>query len=520
MKKELPLPSGIKKTTPARKVVSLLLSAFFICQTLLQAGPAPSSAAAKSLSGSRPNIILILTDDQGMGDLSCMGNPYLKTPHLDRLHAQGARFTDFHVSPTCSPTRAALMSGRHEFEVGVTHTIQQRERLAPGVVTLAEALRRAGYATGLFGKWHLGDDKPYLPQQRGFDEVLMHGSGGIGQFIYGDFQENSETPYFDNVLLHNDTVVRTKGFCTDLFFRAATAWINRQHAEKKPFFAYIPLNAPHSPMIAPEKSKKRFLDLGFDEESAARYGMIENIDDNVGYLLADLEQNGMLQDTLVVFMTDNGMGMRPGTIHGEKFTPFNAGLKGSKVSPDEGGTRVPSFWMWKGHLEEGIDIPALAAHIDLYRTFCDLAGADIPASPLEPGGRSLVPLLENPKADWPDRTLFVHTGRWKTGDFKKSKNKLCAVRTSRWRLVNNEQLYDILADRGQAKDVAAEHPEVVADLRKKYDAWWDSLPPLLINEDLPDPKPGEFPIQKLRDAQGELPLWEPSTPRNNQQPSK
>ena len=478
------------------------------------------AAEPKPLLGSRPNIILILTDDQGMGDLSCTGNPYLKTPHLDRLHAQGSRFTDFHVSPTCSPTRAALMSGRHEFEVGVTHTIFQRDRLAPGVVTIAEALRRAGYTTGLFGKWHLGDDKEYLPRQRGFDEVLMHGSGGIGQFVYGDFKENSETPYFDNVLLHNDTVVRTKGFCTDLFFRAATAWINRQHAAKKPFFAYIPLNAPHDPMIAPEEYKKRFLDLGFDEKSAARYGMIENIDHNVGLLLADLEQHGMLQDTLIVFMTDNGMSMRPGTVHGKKFTPFNAGLKGGKCSPDEGGTRVPSFWMWKGHFEEGLDIPALAAHIDLYRTFCDLAGAKIPSSPLEPGGRSLVPLLENPKADWPDRTLFTHVGRWNPGGRDKSKNSGCAVRTSRWRFVNNKQLYDILADRGQTKNVAAEHPEVVADLRKKYDAWWDSLPPLLINEDLPEIKPGEFPIQKLRDTQGELPLWEPDTRQNNQPASK
>ena len=468
------------------------------------------AAESKPLSGSRPNIILILTDDQGMGDLSCTGNPYLKTPHLDRLHAKSTRFTDFQVSPTCSPTRAAIMSGRHEFEVGVTHTILQRERLAPGVVTVAEALRRAGYATGLFGKWHLGDEASYLPQQRGFDEVLMHGSGGIGQFTYGDFKENSETPYFDNVLLHNDTIVRTKGFCTDLFFRAATAWINRQHAAKKPFFAYIPLNAPHSPMIAPEKSKKRFLNLGFDEKSAARYGMIENIDHNVGLLLDDLEAHGLLEETLVVFMTDNGMSMGSGSIHGKKFTPFNAGLKGGKCSPEEGGTRVPSFWMWKGHLEEGLDLPALTAHIDIYRTFCALAGAKIPKSPLEPGGRSLVPLLENPSTDWPDRVLFTHAGRWDPDGREATKETKCAVRTSRWRLVKHNQLYDILADRGQTKDVAAEHPEVVADLRKKFDVWWDSLPPLLVNEGLPKTKAGDFPLQKRRDAQGELPLWEPA----------
>jgi arylsulfatase A-like enzyme len=483
-----------------------------LCLILLLAAAGFGFAAeSRPLSGSRPNIILIITDDQGWGDLSCTGNPHLKTPNLDRVHSGGTRFSDFHVSPTCSPTRAAIMSGRHEFDVGVTHTIYQRERLAPEVVTVGEALRRAGYATGLFGKWHLGDEESYLPHKRGFDEVLMHASGGIGQFIYGDFQENSETPYFDNVLLRNNTIVRTKGFCTDLFFAAAMVWINQQHTAKKPFFAYIPLNAPHAPMIAPEKYKKRFLDLGFDEKSAARYGMIENIDDNVGLLLADLESQGMSDDTLVVFMTDNGMDMRPGKIHGKKFTPFNADMKGSKCTAEEGGTRVPSLWMWKGHVQEGLDIPALAAHIDLYRTFCDLAGAKIPASSLEPGGRSLVPLLENPKADWPDRTLFIHIGRWNPGERDPSKYKGSAVRTSRWRLVNNNQLYDILADCGQTKNVAGEHPEVVADLQKKYDAWWDTLPPFLVNEGLPDINPGDFPLQKLRRTQGELPLWEPAS---------
>lgn len=478
---------------------------------LLAAAGLCFAAEPQTLSGSRPNIILIITDDQGMGDLSCTGNPYLKTPNLDRLHARSTRFTDFQVSPTCSPTRAAIMSGRHEFEVGVTHTIRQRERLAPGVITVAETLRRAGYTTGLFGKWHLGDEKQYLPQNRGFDEVLMHGSGGIGQFEYGDFKENSENTYFDNVLLHNDTIVRTKGFCTDLFFRAATAWINRQHAEKNTFFAYIALNAPHSPMIAPEKSKQRFLDLGFDKKSAARYGMIENIDENVGRLIDDLEQQGMLEDTLVVFMTDNGMSMKPGTIRGEKFTPFNAGLKGGKGSPEEGGTHVPSFWMWKGHLDKGIDIPALAAHVDLYRTFCDLAGAKVPAGPLQPGGRSLVPLLENPAADWPDRTLFTHSGRWKALDTPAAKNTKCAVRTQRWRLVNNKHLYDIPVDPRQANDIAAQHPEIVADLRQKYSDWWDSLPPLLVNEGLPDIEPGDFPLQKLRDTRDELPMWDPDS---------
>jgi len=235
---------------------------------------------AESLEGSRPNIILVMTDDQGMGDLSCMGNPILRTPNLDDFYGMSTRFTDFQVSPTCAPTRSAIMSGRAPFKNGVTHTILQRERMALDVYTLPQALQSAGYETGLFGKWHLGDGEAYLPQHRGFDEVLMHGAGGIGQVNLGDFPPNGDNKYFDNVLLHNNTIVQTRGFCTDLFFQAALAWIKKQQESGKPYFAYIALNAPHGPMIAPDNYKKRFLEEGYDENTAARYGMIENIDDN------------------------------------------------------------------------------------------------------------------------------------------------------------------------------------------------------------------------------------------------
>jgi arylsulfatase A-like enzyme len=284
-------------------------------------------ASAQSLEGSRPNIIFVLTDDQGMGDLSCMGNPILKTPHIDRFYEQSTRFTDFHVSPTCAPTRSALMSGRRPFEVGVSHTILQRERMALDVVTFPQALQQAGYTTGLFGKWHLGDAEIYLPQNRGFDEVLMHGAGGIGQEQYGDFPANSENTYFENTLLHNDTIVKTKGFCTDLFFDAGLAWIKEQLSEGQdsPFFAYIALNAPHGPFIAPDNYKQRFLEQGIDEKSAARYGMIENIDDNFGALMDKLAEWNALENTLVIFMTDNGA-VRLGRT--KKIPYFGAGLKG------------------------------------------------------------------------------------------------------------------------------------------------------------------------------------------------
>lgn len=469
-------------------------------------------AQQKSLKGSRPNIILVMTDDQGMGDLSCMGNPILKTPHIDRFYEESTRFTDFHVSPTCAPTRSAIMSGRAPFKNGVTHTIFQRERMALDVFTMPQALQSAGYETGLFGKWHLGDEKQYLPQNRGFDEVLMHGAGGIGQQKYGDFPPNSDNTYFDNVLLHNDTIVKTKGFCTDLFFKAGLAWIKKQLESPSPYFAYIALNAPHGPMIAPEKYKKRFYDDGYDEMTAARYGMIENIDDNFGLLIRKLNEWNARENTLVVFMTDNGMSMRPITRNGEKVERFNAGMKGYKNSPNEGGTHVPVFWSWKGVLGEGVDIDALTAHIDLHKTLSELAGAKFPSKIQEMDGRSLVPLLENSKAKWTDRELFVHCGRWKPEALEASKFKKCAVRTQQWRFVNNGELYNIEVDPSEKTDVSNANPKVLKKLKKSYDQWWETVKPLMVNEGLPVVKPEEQPFARRYSEQQKafgIPKWAP-----------
>jgi arylsulfatase len=489
------------------------------------------STEAALLKGRRPNIILVMTDDQGMGDLSCMGNQVVKTPHIDRFHDNAIRFTDFQVSPTCAPTRSAIMSGRAPFKNGVTHTIFQRERLALDTFTLPQALKSAGYATGIFGKWHLGDEEACLPGSRGFDEVLIHGAGGIGQTRYGDFPANEENLYFDNVLLHNDTIVKTRGFCTDVFFQAGLAWIKERLSENsrqdtgggapnskletpnsQPFFAYISLNAPHAPLVAPEKYKQRFLDLGYDEGTAGRYGMVENIDDNFGRMLEQLAEWKALDNTLVIFMTDNGATHLNGTLNGEKLRHFNANLKGGKNSPNEGGTHVPAFWQWKGVLSEGVDIDALTAHIDLYKTFCELAGVTLPAKMQELDGRSLLPLLENPNATWPDRELFVHCGRWNPGQRDDFKFKKCAVRTGRWRFVNNENLYDISIDPFETTDVAAAHPEVISELRKSYDSWWTSVLPLMVNEDLPKVAPEEQPLAIRYSNQLEekgIPEWAP-----------
>ena len=492
-----------------KAVISLVTSLSF-----LLTGFMPSVYG--KLAQSRPNIILVMTDDQGMGDLSCMGNQILQTPNLDRFHSQSTRFTDFQVSPTCAPTRAAMMSGRFPFEVGISHTILQRERMALHVTTLPQALQKAGYKTGLFGKWHLGDSPEYLPQNRGFNEVLMHGAGGIGQYAYGDFKSNLKSTYFDSILLHNQKVVRSQGFCTDVFFDASIHWVKQQLNSKNPFFAYISLNAPHSPFIAPQKYKQRFLDEGYDQNTAGRYGMIENIDDNFGKLMSKLEEWQALENTLVIFMTDNGMAMPRIKKGRQSITPFNAGLKGAKAGVDEGGTHVPAFWRWKGVLKEGHNISALTAHIDLYPTLCELADISIPKTRLTPNGRSLIPLLENPKAEWKDRTLYFHRGRWDDGrwDFKereKHRHLKCAVRTQRWRWVDNQYLYDIQNDPFQKKNIASQHPEIMSEIRAKYDRWWDSLGPLLINEGLGniEPEDHHFPqLETIQLAKGKIPIYQ------------
>lgn len=468
--------------------------------------------SAQSLSGSRPSIILVMTDDQGLGDLSCMGNKVLRTPNIDRFYKDATRFTDFHVSPTCAPTRSALMSGCPPFKVGVTHTILQRERMSLEVFTLPQALKSAGYTTGLFGKWHLGDENEYLPQNRGFDDVLMHGAGGIGQVNLGDFPPNNENTYFDNVLLHNDAIVKTRGFCTDIFFHAALAWIRQQHEAKSRYFAYISLNAPHGPFIAPESYAKRFRDLGYDKKTAGRYGMIENIDDNFGLLLKKLDQWDARDNTLIIFMTDNGATGLGGTLNGKRVRHFNANMRGGKNSPWEGGTRVPLFWQWKGVLRKGVDIEALAAHIDLYPTLRDLAGVSLPDHVQELAGRSLVPLLKDSKAEWPDRELFVHCGRWPAGKRDDFKFQKCAVRTAKWRFVDNQHLYNIERDPSETRDVAADHPDVVDRLRKAYSQWWDSTLPLLVNEGLPrvshEQQPFALRYAKQLKQQG-IPDWMP-----------
>lgn len=485
---------------------TLLMTCLMVCSVLLGLCGV-SDAAADSLASSKPNIILIMTDDQGYGDLACHGHPYLQTPHLDKLHSQSTRFTDFQVSPTCAPTRSALMSGRAPFKNGVTHTILERERMTLKATTIAQVLKAAGYTTGIFGKWHLGDEEPYQPHNRGFDEAFIHGGGGIGQTFPGSCADAPGNKYFDPAIRHNGKFVKTTGYCTDIFFRQALGWIKTNRDKR--FFAYITTNAPHGPFICPEQYSKPYKDKAKSARTAAFYGMIANIDDNIGRLVQKLDEWNLANDTLLIFMTDNG----------SSAGDYPAGMKGKKGSVNEGGTRVPLFLRLPGKIKAGVDVDRLARHVDLFPTLAEFAGAAVPPD-VQLDGRSLLPLIENPKADWADRYTFFHQGRWgKKGaprwerghcDPDQDKERNFAVRNERFRLVGKDALYDIQSDPGETTNVIEQHPDVAKQMLAAYEAWWDEVRPLMVNEDVPlaPQRPYHVLYDKQKEAGG-IPAWTP-----------
>lgn len=450
----------------------------------------PAGAAERGAFGRPPNIIVVLTDDQGYGDLSCHGNPVLKTPHLDRMHAESVRFTDFHVSPTCSPTRSALMTGRHEFKNGVTHTIHERERLTLKATTLAQVLQSSGYRTGIFGKWHLGDEDEYQPGQRGFEEVFIHGAGGIGQTYPGSCGDAPKNSYFGPVIRHNGKFVKTDGYCTDVFFNRAKAWIDEVRTADRPFFAWIATNAPHAPLDVPKEYEAQY--AGQPANVAKFFGMIANIDDNIGRLRVFLQERKLDDNTLVMFMNDNG-GTAGVPVH-------NAGMRATKGTPWLGGTRAISFWRWKGTLTPQ-NVAATTAHIDVFPTLAEIAGAPLTET-VRPqvDGRSLVPLLRDPQAAWPDRFLFTHVGRWdpKT-DGAQAQLTQTAVRWKHYTLVaiprekqGRWQLFDLQTDFAQQTDIADQHPAIVQTMSAAHDAWWQEVRPLMVNEQHPGPARNPF----------------------------
>lgn len=417
-----------------------------------------------------PNVILIITDDQGYGDLSCHGNPVLKTPHLDELYADSVRLTDYHVAPTCSPTRCALMTGHWTDRTGVWHTIAGRSMLRENEVTLGTIFSDGGYATGMFGKWHLGDNYPFRPEDRGFQEVLRHGGGGVGQTP--DYWDNA---YFDGAYFHNSKPQPVEGFCTDVFFDYAKQFIETQASAKKPFFAYISTNAPHGPMHAPPEFAKPYEDQGLNVGLAHFFGMIANIDHNVGELRSWLEEKGLAENTIFIFTTDNGSSSGSKT--------FNAGMKGAKGSEYDGGHRVPFFVHWPaGGLNGGRDVEPITAHVDVAPTLIDYCGIPAPEG-VKFDGVSIRPLLDDKiEGEWPDRILVTDSQRVKDP----IKWRKTAVMTSDWRLVTQEAgkdgkpkqaLFAIKEDPGQQNDVFDLYPEEAKRLIGFYNDWWAELEP-------------------------------------------
>ncbi len=400
--------------------------------------------AGATVAAEKPNVVLIMTDDQGWGDLRSHGNERIDTPTMDRLAASGARFERFFVSPMCGPTRASLLTGRWNLRCGASWVSHGKEILRLNEVTLGDALAGAGYATGCFGKWHNGEYGPYHPNERGFQEFFG--------FCRGAWEN-----YFDAEIERNGQPVRTEGYITDVLTDAALAFIasNRD----RPFFCYVPYNAPHHPFQVPPKYFAKYAACGLDEKTACVYGMVENVDDNLARILAELKRLQLADNTIVIFISDNGPA-RP---------RYNGGMRGIKASVDEGGARVPFFISWPGHIEPGTTVTRIAAHVDLFPTILDLCGVPMPKT-LPQDGRSLVPLLQGHEDSWPDRMLFGHQNR-----FGETHMTPGSVRTQRYRLVNRGrgyELYDMLADPGQKQDVAARHPELTAQLALAYEAWY------------------------------------------------
>ncbi|MHB8897391.1 MAG: arylsulfatase [Thermoguttaceae bacterium] len=410
----------------------------------------------------RPNVLVVVSDDQGFGDLGCHGNPILKTPHMDRLYDESVRLDNFHVDSYCTPTRSALMTGRYAHRVGGWGTVCGRNMLRDGEVTMADVFRHNGYRTGLFGKWHLGTNYPYRPMDRGFDEWLGHGDGGTG--CTTDHWGNDRV---NDTCIHNGRSETVGGYETDVFYEAAMRFIRAD--KDRPFLVYLASYAPHSPCsvadpdwVAPYRGQ-------VPPRTADFYASIARVDENLGRLRAFLEDEGLAENTLLVFMTDNG------TAEGEKV--FNAGMRGKKGSPYDGGHRVPCFVHWPaGGLDRPVTVDRLAAHLDLLPTLVDLCGLKLPR-PVRFDGVSLRSLLADPRAPWPERQLELGTPRNQVGPHPTPPRhgENCAVMTDRWRLVNDRELYDMTADPGQKRDLAGEQPEVVSRLREVYRSYWTDV---------------------------------------------
>ncbi len=414
-----------------------------------------------AISAAKPNVLIVLVDDAGYGDFGCHGHPFLKTPNIDRLHSESVRLTDFHVAPMCTPTRGQLLTGQDALRNAAASVTAGRAFLRPGIPTLPEKLAKEGWATGIFGKWHLGDSFPHRPMDKGFrTSVWMKGWG------FTSAPEFSNT-LFDGKCFRGNQQTRFPGYVTDFCFDEAMKWMSERSRDGEAFFCYLPLHAAHSPHVVPEKFSAPFA----GEKAQKFFGMLSNIDENMGRLNDFLIKSNLHENTIVIFMTDNG---------GTAGVPvFNAGLRGHKTEYYDGGHRVPCFIRWpEGNLRpRDVSIPT---HVqDLMPTLLEICGSDRKSLPDtgKPDGLSLVKLLRD---DSPieDRMLVIQYGASPPHPNDPKKWRSCVV-WNQWRLVHGEELYETKSDRSQQLNVAGEYPEIVAKMRAHYEKWWAGIEPKL-----------------------------------------
>lgn len=468
-----------------------------------------------------PNVILIITDDQGYGDLGANGNPHINTPTIDALAAESVRFTNFYVSPVCAPTRASLMTGRYSLRTGVRDTYNGGAMMATSEVTIAELLKSKDYVTGIFGKWHLGDNYPMRPSDQGFDESLIHLSGGMGQV--GDFTTyyQGDRSYFDPVLWHNNQQEKYDGYCSDIFASEAIKFIDKN--KDKPFFTYLAFNAPHTPLQVPDEYYQKYKDIdpsaGFGndgkpfypmsennkEDARKVYAMVENIDDNLSKLFQKLEELGIEDNTIVIFMTDNGPQQQR----------YVAGLKGRKGNVFQGGVRAPFFIRYPSGFSGNKEINTLSAHLDVLPTLADLCGFEVPKD-RKIDGQSMVPLINGENQDTSDRSYFAY---W-TRKYPELYQNI-SIQKSDWKLVGNTDynseivkfdLYNLNEDPYELNNLSAKNTSKAKELKSEMDAIYLEL----INEKNQKTPPiihvgnrAENPIFLNRnDASGERGIWD------------
>ncbi|WP_346882876.1 arylsulfatase [uncultured Algibacter sp.] len=433
----------------------------------------------------RPNIIIMMTDDQGYGDIGAHGNPYLKTPHMESIGKQGIEMTHFFSYPNCSASRAALLTGRYPYRTGVTAVTQVDHFMNTSETTIAEVLSDNGYRTGIFGKWHLGDNTPMRPIDQGFQETLVHKGGGIGQAA-----GPAGNTYFDPVLEHNGTSKTYKGYCDDIFTEAALDFMSKK--EGKPFFTYLATNLPHFPLQVPERRAEPFRKMGLHEDNALTYGMIDNIDYNVGRVLDKLKALGIEDNTIVIFLSDNGPRHRR-TKNDSYPGRWVANLRGTKTSVYDAGIRVPFYVKWPSKIKADKQTSNMGAIIDIFPTLLDAAQIEAPKN-IHIDGESLLPLWTKNKSDNLKERDFVVQMHYGPTPFKYMHFSL---RTPKYKLVSphnfphgivhqptdfelknvlkNLELYNVEKDPSERINIAKNNPDIVDEMLSRYENWFDEV---------------------------------------------